>query len=67
MLVIGREGQIDDLERTLTWSIAELPAGQQQRIRFRAKVVTAGEVDFTVSISQDEREPQTISQTTVVK
>lgn len=65
--VIGQEARIDDLERTLTWSIAKLASGQQQKIHFRVKVLAAGEVDFPVTVSQDGRDPQTISQTTYVQ
>ena len=67
MLVIGREGQINQAERTLTWSIDELASGQQQRIRFRLRVVAAGNVDFPVTVSQNGHKPQTISQATSVK
>ena len=67
MLVIERQAQIDDVERTLTWNIPELGPGQQERIRFRLKVVAAGKVDLPVTVSQDKRESQTISRTTDVK
>jgi len=67
MQVIEREARIDDLERTLTWSVAELGPGQQEQIRFRLKLSTAGDVDFPVTVSQDGREPRTVSQTTYVQ
>ena len=67
MLVIERDAQIDDLERTLTWKIDELASGEQQRIRFRLKIVTPGEVNFPIIVSQEGRGAQTISQATIVK
>ena len=67
ILVIEREAKVNDFERTLTWSISKLASGEQARIRFRSRVHAAGQVNFPVTISQDGREPQTISQTTVVK
>ena len=67
ILMIEREAQIDELARSMTWTAQELASGQQERIRFRLKVIEAGEVDFPVTITQDENEPQTISKTTSIK
>ena len=65
--MIEREAQINDGDRTLTWSNTELASGQQERIRFRLKVRAAGKFDFPVTVMQDGRESQTISRTTRVK
>ena len=67
VIMIEREAQINDGDRTLTWSNTELASGQQERIRFRLKVRTAGKFDFPVTVMQDGRESQTISRTTWVK
>ena len=67
ILMIEREAQIDELERTITWNAAELASGQQERIRFRLKLLEAGEADFPVTIVQDGHDAQTISKTTSVK
>ena len=67
IVAVQREAEINNQERTLSWSIDQLGSGEQQRIRFRVKSVTARKVDFPVTVSQDGRESQTISQTTIIQ
>ena len=65
--MIEQEAQVNHFDRTLTWRIPHLASSEQKRIRFRLKVHSEGEVDFPVTVSQDGRESQTISQATQVR
>ena len=67
IVAVQREAEINNQERTLSWSIDQLGSGEQQRIRFRVKSATARKADFPVTVSQDGREPQTVSQTTIIR
>ena len=67
IVAVQREAEINNQERTLSWSIDQLGSGEQQRIRFRVKSATARKADFPVTVSQDGRESQTVSQTTIIR
>ena len=67
IIAVQREAKIDDQKRTLTWSIDQIESGKQQRIRFRAKSASARKAGFPVTVSQDGRESQTVSQMTIIR
>jgi len=67
IVAVQREAKIDDQKRTLNWSIDEIGSAQQQRIRFRVKSASARKVDFSVTVLQNGRESQTVSQTTIIR
>ena len=67
IIAVQRDAKIDDQKRTLTWSIDQIESGKQQRIRFRAKSASARKAGFPVTISQDGRESQTVSQMTIIR
>ena len=67
IIAVQREAEINDQDRTLNWSIDKIRSGKQQRIRFRVKSASACKVDFSVTVSQDGRESQTVSQTTIIR
>lgn len=67
IIAVQREAEIDDQERTMSWTIDKIGSGKQQRIRFRVKSASAGKVDFAVTVSQNGRESQTVSQTTIIR
>ena len=67
IIAVQRDAKIDDQKRTLTWSIDQIESGKQQRIRFRAKSASARKAGFPVTVSQDGRESQTVSQMTIIR
>ena len=67
ILVVEREAEIDDVDRTMTWSVSELDSGKQERIRFRLKFVRACKAEFSITVDQHGLDSQTWSQETVVK
>ena len=67
IVAVEREAQVDDQKQTLIWSIGKIGTAKQQRIRFRVKSASARKVDFSVTVSQDGRESQTVSQTTIIR
>ena len=67
IVAVQREAEIDEQKRMLTWSIDHVGSGEQQQIRFRVKSATARKANFSVTVSQDGRESQTISQTTIIR